>query len=194
MANHGRVYTKQEITSEQLKKDLQEINKKFLAGLFEIQNNDKLFLIKKEDFSDRGIQLWIEDECEYGYYSDPEDASTYVEYEEPKLICKNSVIGFRHMHGIDIFWWLEGVFRENLAKKYNALVGDDAYDERYPSKSEDYETFYKFIESDDFNKREWEIYRYENHLNHDFTNEQMMENLYKEINTIKRKEKLNRII
>lgn len=149
MANHGYVYTKQEITQEQLMADLQQINNDFLGGLFTITNNDNFFVIVNPDFSDLGCSCWISDEKEYGEYIKSEDAEfpeegrelTYVEYDEPKLICANSKIEFRHGHGSSFFWWLEGLFRENLAKKYNAEVGDDGYEERYPAKPEQYETF-----------------------------------------------------
>ena len=88
MANHGYVYTKQELTDEQLMLDLEEINNKFLGGLFTISNEDGYFLIFNENFSG-GVPCWISDEREYGEYSDPEDSSTYIEYDVPKIIFKD---------------------------------------------------------------------------------------------------------
>lgn len=184
MANHGYVYTKQELTYDEILKELEVINQRCLGGLFEIKiNGERNYItIWCKKYFDICIQdLWLSDEREFGYYEDPSDYKTYIEYDQPKILSKNSVIEFRHGHGNAIYW-LEGVFRENIAKKYDALIGDDGYDERYPAKPEEYESFEMYAKNDIF----WDLAGSED--------KQLIANLEKEIKTIKLSRKLKRLI
>ena len=70
----------------------------------------------------------------------------YVEYETPKLLSEQSGIEFRHGHGFNFLWWVEGVFRENLGKKYSARMWDDGVGwETDAPKPERYTSFKTYV-------------------------------------------------
>lgn len=191
MANHGYVYTKQRITQKQLLKNIQEINDEIFGGLMIIDVRIEYFVenaihIYSDYFNNKGVELWISNEEENAY---EDENGNWIEYDNPKIISHNSVIEFRHGHIHSIRWWLEGVFRENLAKKYNALVGDDGHDKRSVAEPEKY-IWEEFAKNDFF----WKSMKNEYFFNKIKTDEEVMNDFFKEINHLKRTKKLTKIL
>jgi len=192
MANHAYVYTKRELTYGDVLSELESINQRCLGGLFTVNiNDDKNFITiwcEKYFGTYEMQQIWISDEREYGYYENSENQETYIEYDEPKIICKNSIIEFRHGHRTSVGWTIESIFREEIAKRYDALVGDDGYIGRHPTKP--IEDIKKDLEESPF----WKYVKNEKRFKKELTLEQSVDEMIKEIEQINRERKLKRLI
>lgn len=177
MANHGYVYANKELVVSDVKRDMDKINHKFFNGLLTVEELNGDFWIHSDMILPNGISFWISSEYEYGYM----DGDEFVEHDKPKLVCKDSVLEFRHGHGGAVHWWLEGVFRDNFAKMHNYLVGDDGYEGRFENESHIFETYWKYIKHNKFAY----VHRNEKKLVKEF---------YKEVDKRNRSKKLKRIL
>lgn len=197
MANHGYVYTKKSVSDEELLKMLEEINDKIFAGTLDIQEGDgyderAYYFITSKHFNENydAVEVWISDEKEYGYAIGHGD---FVEYDKPKIIGERTVVEFRHGHRSEVFWWLEGVFRENIADKLNGLVGDDGYEEREKPRPEKFKTFEDYLNYNPYSGKAWKSYSKDMPVG-DITYEQAYNNFMLSIRNRQRKDKLTEII
>ena len=127
MANHGYVKTGNTLDFEEVKSNVKDINEKFFENYFEIKSNSEhltFHLVNEKD--QLGIYFFLSDEKEYGKY---DNGGVWQEYINPITLSENSVIEFRHGHGgVDFLWWVESVFRHNLAHIYNGKITDDGHE------------------------------------------------------------------
>lgn len=150
MANHARVCTGKKLDPSEVSDIVQKLNKEKLGDVFtlEYQKNTKdgygkhqwFLQYKDEDYI--AMIFWLTDDESYGEEKDGE----YIEYDKPKILSKQSCIEFRHGHSYNFMWWVEGVFRENLGKHYNARMWDDGCGWiEEPQKLERYESFESYV-------------------------------------------------
>lgn len=140
MANHCRVLTKKTLDAHEVNSIVQKLAKEKLFDVFKIEFDEEfgswlVFHPKNPHYM--ALTFWLSDEEEYGIEINGE----YVEYNEPLRLSELSVIEFRHGHGYSFLWWIEGVFRENLAKYYNAQTIDDGDGILIDACPEKYETY-----------------------------------------------------
>jgi hypothetical protein len=145
MANHAKVITSKTLDPREVDDIVQRLNKEKLGGIFNItyQKNVKggygkhqwFLQYKDEDYI--AMVFWISDDVAYGY----EEDGKWIESDDRTILSKQSCIEFRHGHSFDFMWWVEGVFRENLGKHYNAKMWDDGIGECETANPERYETF-----------------------------------------------------
>jgi hypothetical protein len=130
MANHARAVTKKKLDPTEVQCNLIKILKEKLHDLFQFEYNpeEKLWYVFYKKDNQIGFQFWISDEIDY-------------EEEDGKLVSKDSVLEFRHGHGWQFMWWVEGVVRENLGKIYNAQMFDEGCEIEPKPVPEHYETF-----------------------------------------------------
>ena len=146
MANHAKVCTGKTLDPDEVNEIVQKLNKEKLGDVFTLTyQKDNVngygkyqwFLqYKDEDYI--AMIFWLSDDKEYGI---EEEGKEYIEYDEPKILSTQSCIEFRHGHSFNFMWWVEGVFRENIGKHYNAKMWDDGVGECGHANPERYETF-----------------------------------------------------
>lgn len=138
MANYGHVKVGRELTPEEVTEKFKEISDKFFKGNFLVSYGDNSWKISHKLDEDYAIWVELDDTYEYGVYN---ELGEWIEHDEFILVNKNSTVSFRHGHSHRSLWWVEGVFRENLAKMYNTVVVDDSdgiEEEPNPGKYESY--------------------------------------------------------
>jgi len=89
--------------------------------------------------------FWLTDDVRYGTGDEYGSQKEYKEYKKPKTLSKQSCIEFRHGHAFQFMWWVEGVFRENLGKHYNAQMWDDGTGWLEKAKPELYKTLESYV-------------------------------------------------
>ena len=150
MANHAKVCTGSKLNPDEVNDMVQKLNKEKLGNVFKLTYQKNLkdaygkhqwFLqYKDEDYI--ALVFWLSDDVSYGDEKDGE----FIEYDKPKILSKQSCIEFRHGHSYNFMWWVEGVFRENLGKHYNARMWDDGTGWiDGPQKMERYESFEAYV-------------------------------------------------
>jgi len=142
MANHAKVCTGKTLNPDEVNDIVQKINKEKLGDIFTLTyQKDNVngygkyqwFLqYKDEDYI--AMIFWLSDDIDYS----SSDENTL---DGGNLLSTQSCIEFRHGHSFQFMWWVEGVFRENLGKHYNAKMWDDGVGECGPANPERYETF-----------------------------------------------------
>lgn len=151
MANHAKVCTSKTLDPLEINEIVQRLNKEKLHDIFtlnfEVDTENgwgkyQWILRYKEDPC-IAIEFWLSDEKEYG----KEINGKWIQFKEAKILSTQSCIEFRHGHSFQFMWWVEGVFRENLGKHYNARMWDDGTSWLGPASPEKYENFQEYIES-----------------------------------------------
>lgn len=153
MANHAKVCTGKTLNPDEVNEIVQRLNKEKLGGVFTITYETNItggwgkfqWVVQFKDIS---MIFWLSDDKEYGI----EENGKFIEYPKPKIISEQSCIEFRHGHSFNFMWWVEGVFRENLGKHYNAKMWDDGIGECGPANPEKHETFKSYAISGETNK------------------------------------------
>lgn len=144
MANHAKVCTGKTLDALEINDIIIKLNQEKLAGVFDVSFNveEYYWSVSYKDDGFLAIEFWLSDEDEWGSEVD----GKWIEYEEPKILSKNSCIEFRHGHSFQFLWWFEGVFRENLGRIYNARMWDDGIGWcNSPAEPEKYETFETYV-------------------------------------------------
>lgn len=149
MANHAKVLTGKKLNPDEVNEIIQRLNQEKLGGVFTVtfEKNtpngygDYQWFVKYKDQDYIAMIFWLSDDIACGY----EENDKWIEYDEPKTISEQSCIEFRHGHSFRFMWWVEGVFRENLGKYYNAKMWDDGVGECGPANPERYETFKTYL-------------------------------------------------
>lgn len=151
MANHAYAKTGKKLDPKEVDANIRKIVAEKLAGIFSVDYNkkEKLWLIHYKGNDYIGFQMWISDDKEYGEMKNGE----FIEYKNPKIISKNSVLEFRHEHAFRFMWWVEGVIRENLGKIYNARMFDDGCEMDPKPNTDKFETFETFCVRGEKNKK-----------------------------------------
>jgi hypothetical protein len=161
MANHAKVCTGKTLDPNEVNDIVQKLNKEKLNGIFTLKydvnypggwaDHQWTLQYKNEDYI--ALQFWLSDDVEYGEEKDGE----YTEYDEPKILSKQSCIEFRHGHSYNFMWWVEGVFRENLGKHYDARMWDDGCgwieEERRLDRYESFESYVRTLCKDPKSKK-----------------------------------------
>jgi hypothetical protein len=132
MANHCRVLTKKTLDPKEVDKLVKKISREKLFHVFKVRFNKKensWYVFHPSSPGYMALTFWLSDENEY------DESGT------PNVLLKQSVIEFRHGHSYSFLWWIEGVFRENLAKHYGAQTRDDGDWVLRDACPEDYETY-----------------------------------------------------
>lgn len=136
MANHAKVITDKIINPEEVTKFVKDINNKVFFGLFQIQyDNDEKSWIVQYDY-DIAMTFWISDNLD----------------EEGNIISKDTCLEFRHGHYFHFMWWVEGVFRENLGKHYNAKMFDEGVGDCGEPEPERFSSFREYVVGDETDK------------------------------------------
>jgi hypothetical protein len=153
MANHAKVCTGKTLNPDEVNEIVQRLNKEKLGGVFTITYEKDVpngwgkhqwhLSYKGDDYL--GMVFWLTDDIRYGEGDEYGSTKEFVEYDEPKTLSTQSCIEFRHGHSFQFMWWVEGVFRENLGKHYNAEMYDDGTGWEGPAKPDRYETFEKYM-------------------------------------------------
>lgn len=191
MANNGLVFTERKLTYVEVGKTIQEILDKSFYGLVEVLIEDDYICIHSPIISNfNSIMISISDNIEYGEVIDEK----YVEYVEPKVISKQSVIQIRHGHGSCFFTWLDYFINASLGFHYDCLVGDEGYEQRDKADEKQLQSFYEYLETPMFSNFEWSISKDQNYLREDMSNENTIKNFYNEIEKRKRGNKLKTIL
>lgn len=109
MANHGFITSKKNFNAEQIRKDLDEINQRRFKGLLKIENSQwgtkgSWFISYKSDDQEHphGFNIWI---------------------------TSLRKIEHRHTHGWA--YYVEIVFSEELAAKYNGTISDEGISDKW---------------------------------------------------------------
>lgn len=133
MANHGFISSHRHFKKEQVALDLQEINERRFKGLLKIEDSE-----------------WGEDGSWFVSYQD-----SGWEYPKGFNIWIKSPRMLEHRHTQNWAYYLELSFANELAVKYNGLLGDESDDEKIKPNPEKYSTFKKYLDSRycDFYKR-----------------------------------------
>ena len=149
MANHAKVCTGKTLNPDEINKIVQDLNKEKLGGIFNIEYevnapggyaNHQWFLSYKDD-DYLAMVFWLSDDVAYGEYKNGE----WIDFDDKKILSKQSCIEFRHGHSFRFMWWVEGVFRENLGKIFNAKMWDDGTGECEDAKPENFESFKSYL-------------------------------------------------
>ena len=156
MANHAKVCTGKTLNPDEINQIVQRINKEKFGGVFTLTYDVDFpngwgkyqWLLKYKDDDYLAMQFWLTDDEEWGTEKD----GKFIEYDEPKILSEQSCIEFRHGHSFRFMWWVEGVFRENLGKHYNAKMWDDGVGECGKAEPEKYETFKHYVVRDETNE------------------------------------------
>lgn len=125
MANHGFITSKRNFNKEQVLKDLQEINERRFKGLLTIEDSD---------WSDRGS--WF-----VGYYYEG------YEYPEGFNIWITSPKKLEHRHSRLWAFYLEIVFVNELALKYNGILSDEGHGDKWKPDVGKYPTFMYWLDT-----------------------------------------------
>lgn len=150
MANHAKVYTGKKLNPIEVNDIVQKLNKEKLYGVFDLKYDADSkngygkyqWVLSYKNDNQFSLIFWLSDDESYGEEKD----GTYITYDKPKILSKQSCIEFRHGHTFSFMWWVEGVLRENLGKHYNAKMWDDGtgwLDE--PPRADQFETFETYI-------------------------------------------------
>jgi hypothetical protein len=153
MANHAKVCTGKSLNPEEVNEIVQRINKKKFGGIFTIDFQIDVergwgkyqWILNYKDTDYIGMVFWLSDDASYGY----EEDGKWIDSDDKTILSKQSCIEFRHGHSFRFMWWVEGVFRENLGKHYNAKMWDDGIGECEPANPKKYETFKSYLTSDE---------------------------------------------
>jgi hypothetical protein len=173
MANHAKVITGKTLDPEDVNKIVQRLNEEKLGGVFTITYEKNVpsgwgkhqWFLQYKNKPFLTMVFWLSDDVDY------------INFEKPKVISEQSCIEFRHGHSFQFMWWVEGVFRENLGKHYNANMWDDGIGECGPANPEHFETF-KTYAIGNKNYSENEIKKWKE-VNFDWQKEKIPEELIK---------------
>lgn len=146
MANHAKVITGKTLDPAEVNEIVQRLNKEKLGGVFTItlgrgHYGEHQWFLQYKDEGFIGMHFWLTDNQQWGEEKD----GKWIEFDEPKVISKQSCIEFRHGHSFQFMWWVEGLFRENLGVHYNAEMWDDGVGECGKPDPERYETFKTYV-------------------------------------------------
>lgn len=141
MANHAKVITGKTLNPDEVNEIVQRINKEKLGSVFTITYEKDVpngwgkhqWFVQYKEETYITMVFWLSDDVDY------------INYDKPTVVSEQSCIEFRHGHSFRFMWWVEGVFRENLGKHYNANMWDDGIGECGPPNPEDFETFKKYL-------------------------------------------------
>lgn len=144
MANHAYAKTGKTLDPQEVGEHIKRLVKEKLGDLFNVEYNpdgEYMWVVSCKKDDKIAFAFWISDDYEY---SNPDISYPNPGWDKKTVLSKNSVLEFRHGHGFNFMWWVEGVIRENLGKIYNANMFDDGCEIDPKPSPEIYETFETF--------------------------------------------------
>jgi hypothetical protein len=118
MANHAYVIVKKLPPAKKVDAELRDIVSKFPQFTLTFYPKERSWFFHLTSDEALGMSFWLS-----------------------KTFEKEPCIEFRHGHCANFFWWIEYEIREELARRYGAVVVDDGDGERNPPQVERYLTF-----------------------------------------------------
>lgn len=136
MANHGYVKTGKTLYPEQVEKIALEVIKKHkltsLKFTTKDENGKPHWILWVDEYN--AVQFWIGDETLYEEKNGDWVASGKI---------PNSVVEFRHGHGLSIMWWMEQPFMYAFKKAFDGKIYDDCCENEFPGHDE---TFIEYMD------------------------------------------------